>query len=104
MEIIVFAERFEHGMWGVWEHKCSEEELAAVEDSARAKAQNRLSFGPPLPADYLEGARYIFDVAFGPKDNPRDGDTRVNGVCVDGVVVGVLRKISRHLANPGAAA
>jgi len=104
MEIVIFAERFKNGIWKAWEHTCSDEELAAVEDSARAKAQNRLSFGPPLPADYLEGARYIFNVAFGPQDNPRDGDTRVNGVCVDGVVVGVLQKLGRHFADPQQAA
>ncbi|MGB8028035.1 MAG: hypothetical protein WCF30_00085 [Terracidiphilus sp.] len=96
MEIIVFAKKFRAGNWEVWEHTCSEEEVDAVEDSARAKAVDRFSFEPPLAVDYLGGARYIFDVARGESDNPRDGDTCVHGVSVDGVLIGVSEELSRY--------
>lgn len=87
MEIVVFGRRFGNGNWEQWEHTCSEEEMLWVEDSTAAKAQDRSHFGPPLPIDYLKGARYIFDVAYGPAGSPRDGDTRVHGVSVNGVRV-----------------
>lgn len=82
----------------MWEHTCSEEEVDAVKDSAQAKANARFSLGPPTLIDYLAGARYIFDVAFGQLDNPRDGDTRVHGACVDGIVIGISHELSRHVA------
>jgi hypothetical protein len=46
MEIVVFAKRLRNGSWEVWEHTCSEEKVDAVEDSARAKTLDRLSFDP----------------------------------------------------------
>lgn len=90
MEIIVFGKRFGCGSWEDWEHTCSEEEVHWTHDSALAKAQDRSHFGPPLPIDYLKGARFIFDVAYGPKDNPRDGDIRVHGVSVNGARAGIF--------------
>lgn len=87
MEIIIFGRRFSDGNWKKWEHTCSEEEVLWVEDSAVAKAQDRSHFGTPLPIDYLRGARYIFDVAYGRPDSPIDGDTRVLAVSVNGVRV-----------------
>jgi hypothetical protein len=98
MEIIVFARRFENGNWGMWEHTCSEEEVDAVKDSAQARAYARFSLASPVLIDYLAGARYIFDAAFGPLDRPRDGDTRVHGVCVDGIVVGISDELRRPAA------
>jgi hypothetical protein len=56
---------------------CSEEELDAVKDSARAKALERAVVGPPRSMDYLEGARYIFNVARGGLDSPAEGDTQI---------------------------
>ena len=99
MEIIVFARRFENGNWGLWEHTCSEEEVDAVKDSAQAKAYARFSLAPPILIDYLAGARYIFDVAFGPLNEPRDGDTRVHGACIDGILIGISDELSRHAAE-----
>ncbi|MGB7264371.1 MAG: hypothetical protein WBC92_02590 [Terracidiphilus sp.] len=96
MEVVVFAKRFRNGSWEVWEHTCSKEEVDAVNDSASVKAMDRLSF-EPLPVDYLWGARYIFDVARGESDNPRDGDTCVHGVSVDGVLIGVSEELSRYI-------
>jgi hypothetical protein len=97
MEIIVLAKKFRNGNWQVWEHLCSEEEVDAVKDSAREKALDRMTFEPPIPVDYLWGAQYIFDVARGESDNPRDGDTRVHGVSVDGVLIGVSEELSRYI-------
>lgn len=97
VEIVVFAKRFGAGKWEVWEHTCSEEEVDAVQDSARAKTMDRLSFEPPVAVDYLWGARYVFDVARGESDNPRDGDTCVHGVSVDGVLIGVSEELSRYI-------
>ena len=96
MEIIAFAKKFRDGKWEVWEHTCNDEEVDAVKDSACEKALDRLTFEPPLPIDYLWGARYIFDVARGESDNPRDGDTRVHGVSVDGVLIGISEELSHY--------
>jgi len=49
-------------------------------------------------SDYLEGARYIFDVAFGSLDNPREGDTRVYGVLVGDMVIAEYQKLQRYFA------
>ena len=96
MEFVVFAKRFKNGSWEVWEHKCSDEEIGAVEDSARAKAVDRLSFDSPVPFDYLHGARYIFDVAYGVEGDPKDGDTVVHGVCVNGILIGTSGELTRY--------
>lgn len=92
MKIIVFGRRFISGRWEQWEHTCSEEEIEWVEDSARAKAQDRSHSGPLLPIDYFKGARYIFEVAYGPANSLNDGDTRVHGISVDGVHVESTKK------------
>jgi len=96
MEIVAFAKRFENGSWRAWEHECTDQEVEAVLDSAQAKAQNRLHFGPPTYLDCLEGARYVLDVAFGTAGSPRDGDMRVQGVSVDGVLFGISYELSQH--------
>lgn len=95
MKIVVLAERFEDGAWRDWEHTCDEEEVDAVADSAMAKASDR-SKPTPLYSDYLFGARYIFNVAFGPLDQPKDGDTRVYAAVVDGMLIGEYSKIEQH--------
>lgn len=96
MNIIVFASRFEDRNWKPWERKCTPEELDAVYDSAVAKALDRLNFGRPDLMDYLFGASYIFDIALGPAESPHAGDTRVHGVCVDGVLFGSLTQLSQQ--------
>lgn len=95
MRIIVLAERFEAGVWKDWEHTCGEEEVDAVIDSANAKARDQLQSKPSY-IDYLKGAAYLFDVAYGSRENPRDGDTQVYGVIVDEVVIGNREKVQRH--------
>jgi hypothetical protein len=90
MEIIVFAKVFRNGFWINWEHRCTEQEAGGVIDSAEAKAAERQHSGPPLPIDYLGGVHYMFDIACGTPEIPRDGDTVVFGVSVDNLVIGAL--------------
>jgi hypothetical protein len=47
MEIIVFAERFENGIWKFWDHRCEKDEILALNDSALAKAFDRGNFSAP---------------------------------------------------------
>jgi len=82
MLITIFAMRFEGGVWKDWEHACTFAETEAVIDSANAKALEHGRTREPVFIDYLEGARYIFDVAFGTKSSPLDGDTKMYGVLV----------------------
>lgn len=96
MKIIVLAERFEGGAWRDWQHTCDEEETEAVVDSAKAKAVDHMHFLHPCYIDYLTGAAYIFDVARGPRDSPKDGDTRVYGAIVNEMMIGVYDKVERH--------
>jgi hypothetical protein len=104
MKIIILAERFEDGAWGNWEHICNEQEVEAVVDSAKAKAADRMHFPHPCYIDYLTGSAYIFDVAYGPRNDPRDGDTRVYGAIVDEMLIGMYGKVEHHfLLKQGAA-
>jgi hypothetical protein len=96
MNIIVFACRFEDRNWKAWEHECTAEEGDAVHDSAMAKAQDRLNFGPPELMDYLFGAHYIFEIARGSAERPREADTRVHAVCVDGMLFGSSTQLSQQ--------
>lgn len=93
MEIIVFAKVFSRGTWGYWEHKCTWSEVERVVDSARVKASDRLHLGPPLPIDYLGGVRYIFDVARGTLDKPKDGDSVVYGANLNGLLIQTLEQL-----------
>ncbi len=93
MDVVVFARRFSNGHWETWEHKCDAQEIECVWDSARVKASDRSFFGLPNYADFLEGVRYIFNVARGGANNPRDGDLRVHGVSVDGIVIGIYEEL-----------
>jgi hypothetical protein len=95
MKIVVLAERFEEGAWKDWERSCDEEEVEAVIDSANAKAADR-THPRPSYIDYLTGAAYVFDVAFGPRGDPKDGDTRVYGAIVDEMLIGISHKVERH--------
>lgn len=96
MKIVVLAERFEEGAWRDWEHTCDQDDIEAILDSAYAKA---LDHGHHRPSyiDYLHGARYIFNVANGPKHTPREGDTRVYAAIVDEMLIGIVDKIEHHL-------
>ena len=98
MLITIFATRFQGEVWKDWEHICNEEEVEAVVDSANAKADERIRGGSPNFADYLAGARYIFDVACGPRERPREGDTEVYGVLVDEVVIARFERLREHFA------
>ncbi|HEY2467802.1 MAG TPA: hypothetical protein VGI45_08165 [Terracidiphilus sp.] len=95
MKIIVLAERFGDGAWSDWEHTCDKEEVEAVVDSAKAKAADRKLYHSDY-IDFLTGAAYIFDVAYGPQDNPKDGDVRVYGAIADGMLIGIYDKIEHH--------
>ena len=103
MKIIVLAERFEKGAWRDWEHTCDEKEVEAVIDSASAKAADRMHSQPSY-IDYLTGAAYIFDVAFGPGEDPADGDTRVYGAIVDQMLIGIVDRVERHFLLKDSAA
>jgi hypothetical protein len=95
MKIIVLAERFEEGAWKDWEHTCDEEEVDGVIDSANAKAADRMQSQPSY-IDYLTGAAYIFNVAFGSREDPKDGDTRVYGAIVNEMLIGIYEKVEHH--------
>ncbi len=99
MRITIFALRFEGGVWKDWEHNCDEEEIEAITDSASAKALDNGRLGRPTYVDFLEGARYLFDVAFGPRETPQEGDTEVFGVLVDRMVIGRFEQMQRHFAH-----
>lgn len=88
MQIIVFGLRFENGTWKKWIHTCDEDEIRALVDSAHASTVVHTWFRKPPVADYLNGARYIFNVARGTSAKPAEGDTDVCGVKVDKLVIG----------------
>lgn len=96
MNIVLLAERFESGKWRHWRHWCDADEIDAVVDSASAKARDKANFGSPSPMDYLMGARYIFNVAYGLKDDPKDGDTQVYGLIVDQIMIAFHERFERH--------
>ena len=82
MRITVFARRFEGGRWQRWEHLCDDEEADGVLDSANAEAFSRSFSNIPVDSDYLEGARYMFNRAYGTREQPVEGDIQVTGVNV----------------------
>ncbi|MGA8089161.1 MAG: hypothetical protein WCA10_17940 [Terracidiphilus sp.] len=96
MQITIFATRLENGAWKDWEHICDADDIDGVVDSANAKAKDRGRYRTPAFIDYLDGARYIFNVAHGTIENPRDGDTEVYGVVVDQIVIGKYEDLQRH--------
>ena len=96
MKIVVFAEQFRNGNWGVWEHTCSSKEAQTVVDSALERAKGRTLNGWPTHKDFLDSARQMFDVTRGTPGSPRDGDTQVYCVCADQVVIGVYEKIRQY--------
>ena len=95
-EFVVFAERFEEGVWRSWEHTCDENEVLALEDSAKVKAVDRGNFGDPGYVDYLKGAEYVFNVARGPSHNPREGDTRIFGIAIGEIVIAHFESLRQH--------
>ena len=96
MDCTVFAQRFRLGKWQNFEHDCTKDELDAVIDSAQAIAEDHNRMGVPAYVDYLRGIRYVFDVARGTRARPAEGDVRVFGACVDGLLVGEYEEIKRH--------
>jgi hypothetical protein len=99
MYITVFATWYLGRSWIDWQHHCNEEEVEAVADSANAKANERISGAPPTYDDYLEGARYIFNVEFGPGISPIEGDMNVYGALVNGVVIARLEELRKHFVG-----
>ena len=99
MQLTVFAFRYTKGVWKYYEHYCDEGEMDAVIDSAKAKAFEHLRPNAPYYVDFLAGARYIFNVAYGPSEDPAEGDLRVFAVKVDGVVVGPTADLEELLAR-----
>ena len=98
MKIVVLAERFENGVWRDWEHACDKEEIESVIDSANAKAADRMQ-SQPSHIDYLTGTAYIFNVAYGSRENPKEGDTRVYGAVVDEILIGIYEKVEHHFQS-----
>jgi hypothetical protein len=66
-------------------------------DSASAKTSGR-QVAAPAYFDYLEGARYVFNVAPNPSHSPRDGDTDFYGVRVNQIVIVQFKEPRRHFA------
>jgi hypothetical protein len=97
--IVAFGLRFQRGKWRCWEHTCSAEEIEGVVDSAMARAADHGRPGQPTYVDHLEGARYIFDVAYGPREEPVEGDTWVYGVRIDRIVIGNYEELKHHFAK-----
>lgn len=83
MQISVFAIRYISGQWKEYEHICSPEEVESVIDSAKAKAFEQFRYPNPQYADYLEGARHVFDVVRGLPNAPAEGDIQVVGVLME---------------------
>ena len=104
MRITVLAERFEDSELMDWEHLCDDDEIEAVADSAKAMAFGRGHFGPPNYVDFLKGTQYIFNTAFGPAENPRNGDLRVYAAIIDGMLIGDVERIERHFVEKHKAA
>jgi hypothetical protein len=102
MRITVLAHRFANGSWKSWEHVCDEAEVAAVLDSAKAKAFERSFSSELADADYLAGARYVFNRAFGTTERFAEGDLRVMKIDVsivaqtldDGVADPLIHKLT----------
>ena len=97
--ISILASRYQGGVWKDWEHTCDENEAAAVIDTAYTCAFERAFSRALAYVDYLQGARYIFDVARGSTEMPVEGDTRVYGVSVDEMVMGRHEDLERHFAG-----
>ena len=94
MQITIFAARFAGNSWKEYQHLCSQEEAEAVIESAKAKAFEKFRYQTPQYADYLAGAGYVFNVAYGSQDKPAEGDSLVLGVQLDD-------KIVRHTTDIG---
>ncbi|HEY4382714.1 MAG TPA: hypothetical protein VGN01_20390 [Acidobacteriaceae bacterium] len=99
MRIVIFATRFQGGTWKDWEHLCDDNEAAAVMNSAVATAFDRGFSQRKIHSDYLQGARYIFDVACGLPDAPKEGDTQVRGISVDEIALKPQEDLERHFAH-----
>ena len=96
MEIIVFAERFENGIWKFSDHLCEKDEILALNDSALAKAFDRGNFSGATHIDYLKGAESLFNVFRGGPQRPAAGDTRVFGIKVSEIVIAQYRTFRAH--------
>lgn len=99
MQITIYAIRFNQNVWKEWEHSCNKGEVEAVVDSAKTKAFEYFRYRKPQYTDYLEGARYIFNVARGLPGNPVEGDTQVYGVQIDGTVVRQTEDLAQHFTQ-----
>lgn len=96
---MVYGRRFQSGQWRIWEHTCTSEEFEAVLDSAAASAADHRRVGQPTHADYFRGARYVFDVAFGAREAPAEGDIWTYGIRIDQILFGDYEKLREHFAT-----
>ena len=96
MRMIVFAERFASGVWTEWEHRCSEDEVAAIEASAKAKSLDRASTNGVFFIDYLMAAECAFNVSRGGIRMPAEGDARVFGIAVGEMVFAKYERLKSH--------
>jgi hypothetical protein len=96
MICIVFALKYELGIWHSFEHECTDDELNEVTDALRTLAADHGRADAPSYVDCLRGIRYVFDVARGSREKPIDGDIFVFGASVDGLLVGEYEEVKRH--------
>lgn len=101
MKLVILAEKFKAGTWRHWKYICNENDIEAITDSAYVKAMDRANFGDPSPMDYLMGARYIFNVAYGSEDVPKEGDTRVYALLLNQIIIGFYERFERHFLFVG---
>jgi len=97
--IVVYGLRFERGKWQNWEHTCSTNDLDGVVDSAKARAADHGRLANPVYMDFLEGARYVFEVAYGSREDPREGDLCVYAVRIDQMVIGDYEELKHYFAH-----
>ena len=95
VRMIVFAERFASGVWTEWEHRCSGDEVAVIEASAKAKSLDRASTNGVFFIDYLMAAECAFNVSRGGIRVPAEGDARVFGIAVGEMVFAMFARITR---------
>jgi hypothetical protein len=95
LTVVVFGKRIDRGEWRPWERICMSEDMDGVLDSAIAKSLDRGRYGQPSYEDYLDGARYIFNIAYGSRERPANGDTRVFGILMNDIVIGEFEEMER---------
>lgn len=102
MQIIaVYRLRFERGKWKSSGNIVSIfAPLRRSRDRGFRKGQSSRSSpaGKPIYSDYLEGSRYIFNVAYGSRENPEEGDLQVFAVRVNQMILGSYEDVKQYFA------